>query len=91
MAYLYTDINHNCIKPLNCWRSDEMIRYPHVQVVPFTQYHERAMINHSDYSLIPNQQVHHPRVPLHYSMFFPVIGVPSHPYIMMAIILLGSY
>ena len=65
MALLRAGIDHDRIKLLGRWRSDEMLRYFHVQAASVTSHYAQDMITHGDFSLIPNQSVQNPRVPLH--------------------------
>ena len=65
MALLCADIDHDRIKLIGRWRSDEMIRYLHVQAAPVMSKFSRAMITNGDFRLIPNRHVTNPLVPLH--------------------------
>ena len=65
MALLCADIDHDRIKLIGRWRSDEMIRYLHVQATPVMSQFSRAMVTNGDFRLIPNRHVVAPLVPLH--------------------------
>ena len=65
MALLCADIDHDRIKLVGRWRSDEMIRYLHVQAAPVMSKFSKAMITSGDFRLIPNRHVTDPLVPLH--------------------------
>ena len=64
MALLCAGINHDRIKLLGRWRSDEMLRYLHVQAAQVTSRYAQAMVTRGDFALIPNRSVENPRVPL---------------------------
>ena len=65
MALLCANIDHDRIKLVGRWRSDEMLRYLHVQVAPVMRHFSNAMITDGGFSLIPNRNVEHNTVPLH--------------------------
>jgi len=65
MALLCTIIDNDHIKLIGCWRSDEMLRYLHMQAAPVIQYYAHAMVTAGDFSLIPNRHVENLQVPLH--------------------------
>eukprot|EP00956_Cyclotella_meneghiniana_P040450 scaffold195779_cov33-Cyclotella_meneghiniana.AAC.1 len=50
-------VDSDVIRLIGRWRSDEMLRYLHVQAAPLMQDYSRRMLRSSDYSLIPNQTV----------------------------------
>ena len=64
MALLCANIDHDRIKLIGRWCSDEMLRYLHVQAVPVMSKFARAMITDGDFQLIPNRHVTTPLVPL---------------------------
>ena len=59
MALLCGNIDGDRIRLLGRWRSDEMLRYLHVQAFPARDHLAATMLHHGAFSLIPNQ----PRVP----------------------------
>ena len=65
MALLCAGIDHDRIKLIGRWRSDEMLRYLHVQAAPVMRRYAQAMVTDGDFSLIPNHAVPLPMVPLH--------------------------
>ena len=65
MALLCANIDHDRIKLIGRWRSDEMLKYLHVQCAPVMKHFAKAMINDGDFTLIPNRHVENPTVPLH--------------------------
>lgn len=56
-ALLLSKVDSDVIRLIGRWRSDEMLRYLHVQAAPLMQGYSRRMLQSSDYSLIPNQSV----------------------------------
>ena len=60
MALLCADIDHDRIKLVGRWRSDEMIRYLHVQAAPVMSKFSKAMITTGDFCLIPNRHITNP-------------------------------
>ena len=65
MALLCANIDHDRIKLVGRWRSDEMLRYLHVQAAPVMKHFAKAMITDGEFSLIPGRTVTDPTVPLH--------------------------
>ena len=65
MSLLCANIDHDRIKLVGRWRSDEMLRYLHVQASPVMRHFAKAMIADGDFNLIPNQRVVNTTVPLH--------------------------
>ena len=65
MALLCANIDHDRIKLVGRWRSDEMLRYLHVQAAPVMRHFSKVMITDGDFSLIPNRNVEYTTVPLH--------------------------
>ena len=65
MALLCANIDHDRIKLVGRWRSDEMLRYLHVQAAPVMKDFARKMITDGEFSLIPGRSVEQPTVPLH--------------------------
>jgi hypothetical protein len=61
MALLCAQVDPDRIRLLGGWRSDEMLRYFHVQAYPVVAGLAPAMITHGQFALIPNQPHHPPR------------------------------
>lgn len=59
-ALLLARVDTDIISLIGRWRSDEMLRYLHIQAYPLMRDYSRRMLNAGDYSMIPNQLV-----PLH--------------------------
>ena len=45
------------IRLLGRWRSDEMLRYLHVQAEPLMRHFARKMVHHGSFQLLPNREV----------------------------------
>ena len=56
-ALLIGKVDPDVIRLIGRWRSDEMLRYLHVQAAPLMSDYARRMLHAGDYSLIPNQLV----------------------------------
>lgn len=56
-ALLLARVDTDIISLIGRWRSDEMLRYLHIQAYPLMRDYSRRMLNAGDYSLIPNQLV----------------------------------
>ena len=56
-ALLLAKIDTNVIQLIGRWRSDEMLRYLHVQARPLMKDFSRKMLAAGQYTLIPNQLV----------------------------------
>jgi hypothetical protein len=54
MALLCTRVDANTIRLLGRWRSDEMLRYLHVQAVPLVTPLANQMLRQGSYTLLPN-------------------------------------
>jgi hypothetical protein len=54
MALLCANIDPDRIRLLGRWRSDEMLRYLHVQAYPVVAHLATAMLQHGHFQLIPN-------------------------------------
>lgn len=65
MALLCANIDHNRIKLIGCWRSNEMFRYLHVHEAPVMKHIANAMITDGEFILISNRDLENPTVPLH--------------------------
>jgi hypothetical protein len=61
MALLCANMDTDRIRLLGRWRSDEMLRYLHVQAYPVVASLAPAMLRHGNYTLIPN--IHLPQTP----------------------------
>jgi hypothetical protein len=53
-SYGCSNVNPDKIRLIGRWRSDEMLRYLHVQVFPVVARFAPTMLQHGHYSLIPN-------------------------------------
>jgi hypothetical protein len=58
MALLCARVDTDEIRLLGHWRSDEMLRYLHVQAYPVVAHLAPAMLQHSHYTLIQNKPLH---------------------------------
>ncbi|EJK56667.1 hypothetical protein THAOC_23403 [Thalassiosira oceanica] len=56
-ALLFAKVDTDVIRLIGRWRSDEMLRYLHVQAAPLMADYSRRMITAGQYHLIPNQMV----------------------------------
>ena len=56
-ALLCANIDTDVIRLLGRWRSDEMLRYLHLQASPIMQNFSQAMLTGGQFTLIPNQLV----------------------------------
>jgi len=54
MALLCANVDTDRIRLLGRWRSDEMLRYLHVQAVPVVAHIASTMFRHGNFNLIPN-------------------------------------
>jgi hypothetical protein len=54
MALLYGNVDTDRIRLLGRWRSDEMLRYLHVQAFPVVAHIASTMLQHGNFTLIPN-------------------------------------
>jgi hypothetical protein len=57
MALLCSHVDTDIIRLIGRWRSDEMLRYLHVQAEPLMRDFASRMLHRGDFRLIPNQQV----------------------------------
>jgi hypothetical protein len=55
MAILCAKVDLDMIQLLGHWRSDEMLRYLHVQSFPLVAPFAAQMLHHGHFTLIPNQ------------------------------------
>ena len=56
-ALLCANVDSDVIRLLGRWRSDEMLRYLHVQAAPIMRDFSRRMLQGGNFTLIPNQLV----------------------------------
>ena len=56
-ALLCAKVDTDIIRLLGRWRSDEMLRYLHLQAAPVMKNFARAMLAGGDFTLVPNQLV----------------------------------
>ena len=56
-ALLCANVDTDVIRLLGRWRSDEMLRYLHLQAAPIMQNFSRDMLRGGSFTLIPNQMV----------------------------------
>ena len=56
-ALLLAKVDSDIIRLIGRWRSDEMLRYLHVQAAPLMAQYSRRMLEAGTYTLIPNQTV----------------------------------
>ena len=57
MALLCARVDTDVIKLLGRWRSDEMLRYLHVQAKPVMRNFSSRMLQHGAFTLLPNSDV----------------------------------
>jgi hypothetical protein len=57
MALLCAVVDTDIIRLLGRWRSDEMLRYLHVQALPILAPLASQMVQHGNYTLIPNNHL----------------------------------
>jgi len=57
MALLCAHVDTDLIRLIGRWRSDEMLRYLHLQAYPVMRGHAAAMLQGGDYRLIPDQTI----------------------------------
>jgi hypothetical protein len=57
MALLCAAVDTDIIRLIGRWRSDEMLRYLHVQALPIVAPLARQMLQHGNYALIPNNRL----------------------------------
>jgi hypothetical protein len=65
MSLLLARVDPDLIRLIGRWRSDEMLRYLHLQAQPVMQNFARRMLQGGVYTLLPGQDV-------------PPIDVPPH-------------
>jgi hypothetical protein len=57
MALLCANVDPNTIRMLGRWRSDEMLRYLHLQAQPLMHNFAQRMLTGGHYTLLPNPQL----------------------------------
>jgi hypothetical protein len=57
MALLCAHVDTDIIRLLGRWRSDEMLRYLHVQAQPIMRDFSRRMLVGGSFTLLPNQDI----------------------------------
>eukprot|EP00980_Cylindrotheca_fusiformis_P025481 scaffold13823_cov108-Cylindrotheca_fusiformis.AAC.1 len=57
MALLCANVDADRIRLIGRWRSDEMLRYLHVQAAPVMQHFAARMVSGGHFSLLPNHEV----------------------------------
>ena len=57
MARLCSGVDNDIISLIGRWRSDEMLRYLHVQAEPIMRNFSKLMISHGNYNLLPHNEV----------------------------------
>ena len=56
-ALLFAKVDTDIIRLIGRWKSDEMLRYLHVQAAPLMADYSRRMVESGTYTLIPGQSV----------------------------------
>ena len=64
MALLCAGIDSDIIRLVGRWKSDEMLRYLHVQALPHTTALAHDMVRHGAFSLLPHQPIAPAAAPL---------------------------
>jgi hypothetical protein len=57
MALLCAQVDSDILRLLGRWRSDEMLRYLHIQAEPVMRDFSRRMLIGGAFTLLPNQTV----------------------------------
>jgi hypothetical protein len=57
MALLCAAVDTDIIRLLGRWRSDEMLRYLHVQALPIVAPLAYHMLHHGNFALLPNNHI----------------------------------
>ena len=65
MSLMYSGVDSDVIQLMGRWRSDEMMKYLHIQAAPVMRNFAKRMYNAGSFSLIPNPQSPELTVPLH--------------------------
>lgn len=53
-ALLCARVDTDIVRLVGRWRSDEMLRYLHLQAAPLMQHYAQAMLTHGSFTFIPN-------------------------------------
>jgi hypothetical protein len=64
MALLCSGVDTDVIRLVGRWKSDEMLRYLHVQALPHTTALAHDMVRHGAFSLLPHQQIAPAAIPI---------------------------
>ena len=64
-ALLLADVDPNIIRLIGRWKSDEMLRYLHVQAAPLMEQYAKKILHGGVYTLLPNALPSATLVPLH--------------------------
>ena len=64
-ALLLARVDPDIISLIGRWRSDEMLRYLHVQAAPLMADYSKRMLAHGTYNLLPGQEVPAYEVPMY--------------------------
>jgi hypothetical protein len=64
MALLCAGVDTDVIRLVGRWRSDEMLRYLHLQAYPLMHAFASKMLSHGSYTLLPGQTIPAAAVPL---------------------------
>ena len=54
MALLCAGVETDMIRLMGRWRSDEMLRYLHLQAEPLMRKYSRLMVAHGNYKFLPH-------------------------------------
>ena len=65
MSLMCAGVDSNVIQLMGRWRSDEMMKYLHIQAAPVMRNFAKRMYNAGSLSFIPNPQCPELTVPLH--------------------------
>jgi hypothetical protein len=57
MALVCANVDADRIRLLGRWKSDEMLRYLHVQAEPVMRHFSSPMLAGGNFTLLPNQEV----------------------------------
>ena len=57
IALLCSGVDKDIISLIGCWRSDEMMRYIHVQAEPIMRNFPKLMISHGNYNMLLHTDV----------------------------------
>jgi len=57
MSLLCAKVDTDIIRLVGRWKSDEMLRYLHVQALPHTARLAQDMVRHGSFTLLPHQTI----------------------------------